>query len=515
MAIGIITEQGELITKNINELTAADCLEIEGDYSGTYADPIKIFSYGQGGVYTATYTGQNWFKCKNYSGADIDNNFPGSYKYYIFTYFSGDDPTSNSYFNVKCIVDSDSSHALLHLHDGGWTYSYTLYNGSLSDAQESGACEDIDDREWDETPTEDENNPNNEDAIGGEFADRQPFDWSDNISLNALEDMLDSIEELDYGGLIQPIILSESEDLHNLTDLNNGLFNANFWTNLKNRFDGLSDPLSMILDAIELPFRPYGAYGSMKLGGIQVSDGNGHDISVRKMSGRYARTRVGQLTLKEVWGSEKDYSQCSIQIYLPYVGVRDIDTDLAINYRLTLEAVFDLWNGDILYMLHCSNASSSYKYMTSEFVAYRWNGNCAKKVPLGRVDNTSPILSLLSVARNTAVGYATGGIIGAAVGGGMGALNANFNPTVQSSGNLSGSTGRMDFQYAYLIVKRGVPEYPNNWRNEIGAPRNQELLISSLTGYTLFNTVYLENIECMAEEKEELEKLLTTEGVIL
>lgn len=384
-----------------------------------------------------------------------------------------------------------------------------LFNGLFSNM---GAVED---REWDEEPSSDSSNPSNMYAIGGEFADTEPFFSSSNISLSALEEMLDNIQELDYGGLVQPIILSQTEDLHNLTDLNNGLFNADFWTNLKNRFEGLSDPLSMILDAFELPFRPAGSYGSMKLGGIQVKDGQGNNINVRKMSNRYTRTRCGQLTLKEVWGTEKDYNQCSVQIYLPYVGVRDIDTDLAINYTLTLEAVFDLWNGDILYLLHCSNKSATYKYMTSEFVAYRWNGNCAKKVPLGRVDNTSPILSLLSVAKSTAVGYAAGGVIGAAAAGGMGALSANFNPTVQSSGNLSGSTGRMDFQYAYLIVKRGVPEYPNNWRAEIGAPRNQELTISSLTGYTLFSTVYLENIECMPEEKDELERLLTTEGVIL
>lgn len=384
-----------------------------------------------------------------------------------------------------------------------------LFNGYFSNM---GAVED---RDWDEEPSSDPSNPTNMDAIGGEFADTDPFFDSNNIPLDALEEMLDNIDEMDYGGLVQPIILSQTEDLHNLTDLNDGLFNADFWTNLKNRFEGLSDPLSMILDAFELPFRPAGSYGSMKLGGIQVKDGGGNNINVRKMSNRYTRTRCGQLTLKEVWGTEKDYNQCSIQIYLPYVGVRDIDTDLAVNYTLTLEAVFDLWNGDILYLLHCSNKNSAYKYMTSEFVAYRWNGNCAKKVPLGRVDSTTPILSLLSTAKNTAIGFATGGILGAIGMGGMTALNSNFNPTVQSSGNLSGSSGRMDFQYAYLIIKRGVPVYPNNWRTEFGATRYQELRVGDIAGYTEFSEIHADDIPGATDsEKAEIENLLKS-GVFI
>ena len=206
---------------------------------------------------------------------------------------------------------------------------------------------------------------------------------------------------------------------------------------------------------------------------------------------RYEKKTIGSITLKEVWGTEKDYSQCSIQIYLPFVGMRDIDTDLAVNNTLTLVALIDRWNGDILYLLHCSNTNSRYKYFSSEFIAYRWNGNCAKKVPLGRVDTTNAVLSLLSgIQRGVMTTAMTGNLIGGAVATGASWLTSNFNPTVQSSGNLAGSVGRMDMSQAYLVIKRGVPSYPNNWRNEFGAPRYQEFEVSDLAGYTEFAEIH-------------------------
>ena len=227
---------------------------------------------------------------------------------------------------------------------------------------------------------------------------------------------------------------------------------------------------------------------------------------------------MGAIALKEVWGTEKDYSCTTISIFLPYVGVKELDPDIVLKSRLTLVLYVDRWNGDILYLLHASNNLAQQKYYRQESVVYRFAGNCGRKVPLGRVDNSNQIIQAVSGLAGIAAGYAMGGVVGA-IGGAVPTIQniaaGNFKPTVQTSGGVSGNTGRMDYQQAYLIIKRGVPEYPNNWRNEIGAPRNQELRISSLSGYTLFSTVYLENIECTAEEKEELERLLTTEGVIL
>ena len=393
----------------------------------------------------------------------------------------------------------------------GWTINESNFpdvNGTLF----NGLYENMDfltpAEEWDETPSDDpEGNPHNTNPSGGEYSDRDRFDATDNIPFSDIV----VPEMMFYGGLIEALLFKEYPPTYNhLAKLNEALFQASFWQNLKNRFEGLSDPLSMILNTIELPYTPAGwGLVDMKLGGIELEDSNGNPIQVGHITSRYHKYEVGDVVLKEVWGTEKDYSQCSIQIYLPYVGMRDIDTDLAVNNKLSLVLIVDEWTGDLIYLLHCSNANSAYKYMTSEFIAYRWNGNCASHVPIGRVDNSTAVLSLLSGIQKTAIGFATGGVVGGMAIGSMEALSADFSPTVQSSGNLAGSAGRLDLKKAYLVIKRSVPQYPNNWRSEIGATRYQEFEVSDLTGYTEFAEIHCDDVTgATDDEKVEIESLL-------
>ena len=473
---------------------------------GTSATPVRIWSSGTAFLDAYHYTDSQGYNHYNVSyntldgwnGAIIDPSNPGIVsignvdEIYIGACKSGENgyvafTPSDSYFpNPNCV-----------LFQGTWT-NLESQTTPLE--------------EWDESPSTNESDPTNLEAIGGEFADRGFFDQTDNIGLDEIE----TPEELDYGNLVTPYVLVQELNSPNLSDLNQALFLAGFWTNLKNKFEGLSDPLSMILDAIELPYTPGSSYRDIKLGGVALENASGNPIRAGALSLRYEKKTIGSINLKEVWGTEKDYNQCSIQIYLPFVGMRDIDTDLAVNNTLTLVALIDRWNGDILYLLHCSNTGSRYKYFSSEFIAYRWNGNCAKKVPLGRVDTTNAVLSLLSgIQRGVMTTAMTGNLVGGAVATGASWLSSNFNPTVQSSGNLAGSVGRMDLSQAYLVIKRGVPSYPNNWRSEFGAPRYQEFEVSDLAGYTEFAEIHADDVTgATDDEKAEIENLLKS-GVFI
>ena len=472
---------------------------------GTSAEPIKIWQSGTAFINAYYYTDTQgyghyniaWNTLPGWNGANTNPQQPNISEIgNIDTLYIG-----------ACQRNETEGYVALTTENFPNPYG-VLYNGTwigLNDQLQPLG-------EWDVTPSVNEDDPSNIDAIGGEFADRGFFDQTDNIGL---EEIL-TPQELDYGNLITPYVLVQELNSPNLSDLNQALFLAGFWSNLKNKFEGLSDPLSMILDAIELPYTPSSSYRDIKLGGVALENASGNPIRAGSLLLRYEKKTVGSINLKEVWGTEKDYNQCSIQIYLPFVGMRDIDTDLAVNNTLTLVALIDRWNGDILYLLHCSNTGSRYKYFSSEFVAYRWNGNCAKKVPLGRVDTTNAVLSLLSgIQRGVMTTAMTGNLIGGAVATGASWLTSNFNPTVQSSGNLAGSVGRMDLSQAYLVIKRGVPSYPNNWRSEFGAPRYQEFEVVDLVGYTEFAEIHADDITgATDDEKAEIENLLKS-GVFI
>ena len=490
------------------DYTQVVSVSVDTDWSGTLAEPVTIWKSGTAYIQSYHYTdtqGYHHYTIKYYplTGWEWGTPSPPWIASDVTSYdkiYIGACVTGNRGFGW--ISSTDTFPSQLYLYIG-------TRDNLISQTQEE--------TNWDETPTDDPSgNLDNLNPVGGEFADRDSFDLTENIT----EWDLDTPAEMSYGKLISAIVLHEDATHgYNLTQLNNSLFLADFWTNLKHKFEGLSDPLSMIISTIELPFTPVtNGLQSMKLGGVDVLDPEGHVIAVGKLGLRYEKRTVGSISLKEVWGTAKDYSDTSISIYLPYVGCREIDVDLAVNYTLTLYCYVDRWTGDILYLLHASNTRSTYKYVSSEFVAYRWSGNCAKQVPLGKVDNTAAILSLLGLPTAAVAGTAAGGAVGGLLAGGVGLLNADFSPIVQSSGSVSGSVGRMDLQFAYLVIKRGIPSYPNNWRDEIGAPRYQTFTLSALqgSGYTLFSHIQLGSMgDATEEEKAELERILTTEGVIL
>lgn len=387
--------------------------------------------------------------------------------------------------------------------------------------------------EWDETPTEDEDNPNNTDPRGGEYADLGNFYETDDMPLSGLPNTEDL--EQNFNGLITCYSWFDSE----MQEFGKSVFQTSFWQSLMNKFSGLSDPLSFILDCTEIPI--YDVPDDVvvcEMGGIEVPLYSGGTYFTHALRKRYYSKNCGSMSLKEMWGSAKDYTDTSISIYLPYCGVKELDPDIVLRTSLTLYIYVDLWTGDVLYLLHTSNADTAKKYYKQENVCYRWTGNCGKKIPMGRVDTSNQILQLASGIATVGLGVAAGGALGGlGFGGAMtmgeGVAGAaimeggrrltdvatnGFRPIVQTSGGVGGAVGRMDYQYPYLIIKRGVPEYPNNWRAEFGAPQYQSYTLSDLlnTGYTLFSEIQLGNMgNANEDEKAELERLLKTEGVIL
>lgn len=441
------------------------------------------------------------------------------------------------------------------VNDEQWVYCYFIYANDESSAKAqlnrfagegtllySGLLENSEGMldvatGWDETPSEDKDDINNLSPNGGEYADLGAFDDTDQMAEGGLPDPI--VFEQDYNGLLTCYALFGSA----FADFGKSVFQTSFWQSLMNKFSGLSDPLSMIIDCVELPIgnigSPHVGAAPMALGGIDVTYYNGSNVYIENTwARRYYKTNCGSITLKEVWGSAKDYTDASISIYLPYCGVKELDPDIVLRNTLTLYVYVDLWNGDVLYLLHTSNTGFDKKYFAQEAVVYRWTGNCGKKIPIGKVDTSNAIMQVASGIATVGLGVAAGGALGGAMFGAGGSIGAGmigssvmggvnqladvaangFKPVVQTSGGVGGSVGRMDYQYPYLIIKRGIPEYPNNWRAEIGAPQYQSYTVSDLTGtgYTLFSHIELGNMgSATEEEKSELERLLTTEGVIL
>ena len=413
-----------------------------------------------------------------------------------------DNTQKNNFYYVCCddVFDLPSTIIPNTGTGGGGSYPYNaILLGSY-------VWDDIaeDDREWDTSPsTAPIADPGNMNSRGGEGADTMPFDTTD------LQFAIPDGSEWDID--ISTIMTLYQFDSATLANFGQALFENDFWTNLKNKFTGLSDPLSMITNCYQLPVDGTGTTGvTVKLGGIQVGDGV-TPVTAKKITQRTKQLTFGEINLKEVWGSAKDYTDIDVRIFLPFVGEKSLDPDIVVGSKLTLYANIDMWTGDIVYLLHTKYTQTA-KYISTENTPYRWTGNCARHIPLGRVDTTGAILKLIGsgislaggIAASAATGNAAGMVAGAA--GAVSMLGTGIKPTIQSSSNVSGTPGYMDYTYPYLMIKRGVPQYPNGWREQIGAPRYQAFVVSSLSGYTAFSEIHADNItEATDAEKSMIE----------
>ena len=510
---------------------------IDFNPSATSAN-MQVFYEGNGGYVKGYKSGPGYYE--SYKRFDIGTqsgtglrSVPDGGTMYIFAAYSS--TLSGTYADVRVWKRAGQSWSEIadSFNRGNWTIDDVLYQDTLENFENADIVEVQYD--WDETPTTDVDDPNNMNPQGGENADRGSFSETDVMNLVDIPNP-EITMNMSYGKFIGVYVLNESE----MNLLGDRIFSTNIWDQILNRLTGVAGFNDCILSAVQLPVSIANtSQATFRVGGVEVTGAD-----VRKTTSRYSNPPInmGSITLKEIWGSARDYTDTSVEIFLPYVGVKEIDTDIAVNSTLTLMCTIDYWTGDILYLLHASNASAKSKYFTAESVPYRWQGNCGKQVQLGRVDNSTQILGLIGAIGSFAVagvGAAHAlGVAGASkaalassemginmmkagtkagiLSGIIPSLTTGFKPITQSSGGIAGSTGSMDYQKAYLLVKRAVPEYPSGWREQIGAPRNQRFAIDDLRGYTLFNEVRLDNMGIAVEEEiQELKRALTTEGVVL
>lgn len=526
---------------------AGASLAINDDYQSATVSVFKTESAVNRTVFSTTVPNETGEFSAGFEAAGSQVGLRIKHNGSDYTYFPGANPPQ--YIGVACFrqlggaggvvpgyrivaVNSNTEDAVINLiHSGGFNYNnYVVQWVSEEDAEESIEA----DYAWDEPPSTNPDDINNVDPSGGEYADTDDFFDSDDIIPNDFP-LPDAI---DYGKFLTCYML-DSGDLNTLGD---NLFFADFWATLRNKFDGLTDPLSCVMRCHELPIKP--SYigrvsADFALGGDKLYvDGN--PVSVHKAVVRFQNVSCGSIAVKEVWGSAKDYSDVDISIFLPFVGVKQLDPDLIVGNTIELLCRFDVWTGDIVYLLYQNNADIGGKYYKQSALIYRFTGNCASDVPIGRVDNSKAILGVISGIVGIAGGVAMAGVGGAALaakgaaGAGaagaslgisagvntvdksLGMIGEGFRPIINTSGSVAGAPGLMDMQTPYLIIKRGVPEYPINWRHQIGAPRNQNLPVSGLHGFTKFSDIYIENLGiAVKEEIEEARRLLCTAGIIL
>lgn len=272
-----------------------------------------------------------------------------------------------------------------------------------------------------------------------------------------------------------------------------------------------------------LPYTPGGSTScKAKLGSVILDQ-------LLVMAESYTTIDCGAVYIDEYWGNCLDYSPYTkIQIYLPYIGYKELDVDEIMGKRIQVK-------------YHCNNASGDCIafILVDNSVKYQFAGNCLQQLPINSQNFDNMVSSSINLAISAATTLASAGagfpaaevgnpnvrvanaddvveptpaptgLIDAAV-----QMVMNSKPTISRSGAVSGGSSQLTTQKPHLIRIIPNQSLPDDYNKFHGYPSNETWQLGDLSGYTVVDDIQLNGLPCTEGEHAEIMDWLK-KGVII
>lgn len=229
-------------------------------------------------------------------------------------------------------------------------------------------------------------------------------------------------------------------------------------------------------------------------------------VTALEVTDQYSEINCGEVSVNEYYGNVLDYDNTQVSVYLPFVGIVPLNTNIVMDSNLEIVYRIDVFTGTCL-------AQIKVKKQNSNAVMYAFEGNCAVQIPLTATTYTGMVGALIS-GISAGVSFAAGDMLHAAASGINAAMSAMSGKTgTKQSGTMGSNAGALGIRKPYLIITRSASAMPAGFENVAGLPSTELVQLSSLSGFTSIRNVHLEGIPGTAEEIEEIKSLLES-GVI-
>lgn len=293
-----------------------------------------------------------------------------------------------------------------------------------------------------------------------------------------------------------------SPTVSQLRSLANYLWTSDFVDNVKKMF---GDPMDVIIGLTQMPITvPTGASSSVKAGFIDTG------ISMPRVSQQYIDFDMGSISYGSYWGNALDFDPYTkVQIYLPFIGFRTLNTNDVINTTLTLKYRFDVLTGACTAWIKCGN-----------FIRYEFSGQCGASIPVTSQNYNNVINTAINIVSTVGTG-----IIGGVATGGLGTMasmatvngisnvasgvaSGGMKPTVQRSGGMGGSSSLMGMRTPFLVFQRPKTSLPTNYNTLYGYASNKYLKLGNCHGFTQVEHMHLQVAGATDDEMKEIENIL-------
>ena len=263
-----------------------------------------------------------------------------------------------------------------------------------------------------------------------------------------------------------------------------------------NIFDNFSlicnNPIENIISCKSIPLSLNGTTQKIIMGNVDTG------VNGDKVSNNFTKQNIGSIAITEKYHNFLDYAPyTNVIIYLPYVGFKELDTNLVMSKTLSISYTVDIITGGCLCQIKSNNVK-----------LYEFNGNMGIDIPITASNRAQVEAGYISSGIGIASSAVSGNIVGA-VTSLINSAESQYHYASTSSPNpmCVASTNRT----CYVIIDRPTYQTLKSFNHTRGKKCYLTKTINKLKGYTICDEhIDLSGIRATDSEKEELIKILSS-----
>lgn len=250
------------------------------------------------------------------------------------------------------------------------------------------------------------------------------------------------------------------------------------------------NPTDGILGYGQVYFNPSSTHSGSIIMGNYDSQVSAPILDTNHYVVNYSKT----VTIPRYYNDYRDYTETEVSIYLPFVGIEELDPLETVGYTLKLRYDVDLLTGTcVAQLVTYPTEETEYKDSQGAIAHYMFSGNCMVQLPITARDRSQLLTGILSGAvgvANAAGGNIIGGV-SQAVGGAIQAvqgLTGKVSKVTSFSANVGALT---EYKTPYVTVKRKIPADPVGYDQYYGDPACTSVTLGQLSGFVRVKDVFL------------------------
>lgn len=215
-------------------------------------------------------------------------------------------------------------------------------------------------------------------------------------------------------------------------------------------------------------------------------------VSSNVVGAQYTTINCGSVKVHEQFGNVFDYEDTQVRLYLPFIGIVQLDTADVMRGSVSVVYHVDVITGACLAEVKVTRDGGG-------GTLYQFSGDAAVRYPISSGSYMGVVSGVLGVVGGIASGIMSGGATlpmeaGAIAGGLSGAKTQ-----VQHSGSFAGNAGAMGGKKPYLIIERPQSAVAEGYGAYQGTGANSVASVGAMSGYFKMTDVHAANVNGASE----------------